>query len=601
MQHRGYVRPTRSASLDRIDVAAFDGPGLLRLRASRISPTSDLAVCSPSRCARWEASTVPALTTPRALLVIGLAFGLLAAPAPAAAAAPPTMVTVIVRLQAGGDVDAQLRRATEQGAREKYRYRTALQGFAVEVPTRLVESLRRLPQVVAVELDTPVHTTDTQSPAEWGLDRIDQRALPLSNSYTYPSAGAGVTAYVLDTGILAGHNDFGGRVRSGYTAIGDGRGTADCHGHGTHVAGILAGSSSGVAKSAGLVPVRVLDCDGSGSTSEVVAGLDWVAADHADGAPAVANLSLGGPANSILDAAVRAVIADGVTVSVAAGNQDTSACDPSPARVREALTVAASTRGDARASYSNYGDCVDLFAPGDGIRSDGNADNAATRVMSGTSMAAPHVAGAAAVMLSQLGNRAPAAIADGLLGAATTGVITDAGSGSPNRLLDVASGGDAPPGPPACSGAGQRLVNPGFEAGTQGWTASGSGVIGQVGGAAHGGAWNARLAGKGVRATTTLVQAVAVPAGCTTYRLSFWLRIDSAETSSTRRDDTMTVTLGSTRLAKYSNVDKRASYVERAFDISRQAGRTVKLTFSASEDRSQPTTFAVDDVALTAG
>ena len=544
-------------------------------------------------------------TTPRVLLVIGLALVLLAGLASAAAAQSAT-VTVIVRLQAGGDVDAQLQRATEQGARERYRYRAALKGFAVDVPVGLVAALRRIPQVVAVELDTPVRISETQSPAEWGLDRIDQRALPLSNSYTYPNTAAGVTAYVLDTGIMAGHTDFGGRVRSGYTAIGDGRGTTDCHGHGTHVAGTLAGNTYGVAKRAGLVPVRVLDCTGNGSTSEIVAGLDWVAADHAAGAPAVANVSLGGPANSMLDAAVRAVIADGVTVSVAAGNDNTDACGPSPARVAEALTVAASTRSDARAGYSNYGDCVDLFAPGDGIRAAGTADNAATRIMSGTSMAAPHVAGAAAIMLAQQGNRTPTAIADGLRGAASAGVITDAGSRSPDRLLAVvASGGGTtppatPPGPPACSGAGQRLANPGFEAGAQGWRTSG-GVIGQVGAAAHGGSWNARLAGKGVRTTSTLVQTVAVPAGCASYRLSFWLRIGSAETSSTRRDDTLTVTLGSTRLVKYSNVDRGAVYVERTFDVSRQAGKTVKLTFSASEDRNQPTTFAVDDVALTAG
>jgi subtilisin family serine protease len=253
-----------------------------------------------------------------------------------------------------------------------------------------------------------------------------------------------VTAYVVDTGVLASHTDFGGQVAAGWSAVADGLGSSDCNGHGTHVAGSVAGTTYGVAKGATVVPVRVLDCNGSGYNSDVVAGLDWVAANHAAGTPAVANLSLGGGASTAVDAAIQAVIYDGVTAVVAAGNSAVDACTGSPARVPAAVTVAASDSADRQASFSNFGSCVDLYAPGVGITSSYHTSATATASMSGTSMASPHAAGAAALLLSQNPALTPAQVAGALTSNATAGVITGATSGTPNRLLFAGAVAAAP-------------------------------------------------------------------------------------------------------------------------------------------------------------
>ena len=250
-----------------------------------------------------------------------------------------------------------------------------------------------------------------------------------------------MTAYVIDSGIADGHHDLGGRVRSGFTAIDDGRGTHDCAGHGTHVAGTIGGTAYGVAPAVALVAVRTLDCEGGGETSGVIAGIDWAARDHRKGTPAVANLSLSGPAGENVDAAIRGLVDDGVTVAVAAGNEDDDACDSSPAREPTALTVAATDRDDRRASFSNRGSCVDLFAPGVDIVSDWYSGDTATEELSGTSMAAPHVAGAAALLLGADPGLSPAQVADRLLGSATAGVVRGRRD-TVDRLLYV-----GPPGP----------------------------------------------------------------------------------------------------------------------------------------------------------
>lgn len=314
-----------------------------------------------------------------------------------------------------------------------YRYESALLGFAASMPASSLQALQKNPNVAYIEPDQVIILSATQSPATWGLDRIDQRNLPLSNSYTYNNTGAGVTAYIIDTGILYGHNEFGGRASFGYDAFG-GNG-ADCNGHGTHVSGTVGGSTYGVAKGVTLKAVRVLNCSGSGTNSGVIAGVNWVASHHAAGAPAVANMSLGGSVSSALDTAVNNAINDGVTFAVAAGNSNRNACNYSPARVAAAITVGATTSTDARASYSNYGSCLDLFAPGSSITSAWYTSTTATNTISGTSMATPHVAGVAALYLQSNTSASPATVRNAIVNNATTGKVTSAGSNSPNRLL----------------------------------------------------------------------------------------------------------------------------------------------------------------------
>ena len=371
-------------------------------------------------------------------------LGLSTLTAPTAVAAPEARTRVIVQLQPGWDALREARRAAGGGGAVSHVYRAAVNGFAGEFSDQAIAALKGSPAVLSVEPDGVVTASDVQVSATWGVDRIDQPALPLSTTYTYPTAaGAGVTAYIVDSGV-APHAEFGDRLAPGYSTVVDSYGTRDCNGHGTHVAGIVAGSTYGVAKKATVVPVRVLDCKGSGSWSSLVAGLDWVVANHAPGVPAVANVSLGGAVSSTVDAAVQRIIDDGVTVAVAAGNSDTNACNFSPARLPAALTTGATEKTDRRASFSNYGPCLDLFAPGAGITSawptgaTPTAQGTATNTISGTSMAAPHVAGAAALLLSQSPSLTPADVAERLTGQATKDTVTKAGSKSPNRLLFVA-------------------------------------------------------------------------------------------------------------------------------------------------------------------
>jgi subtilisin family serine protease len=334
------------------------------------------------------------------------------------------------------------------GGSLRHVYRYALKGFAVaNLPDAAVAALQRNPRVARIERDGIVTIDGTQTPTpSWGLDRIDQHNLPLNNSYTYPNDGSGVTAYIIDTGIRFDHVEFGGRATTGYDAVTSGGTAADCNGHGTHVAGTVGGATYGVAKGISLVAVRVLGCSGSGTTAGVIAGIDWVTGHHP--AKAVANMSLGGGASATLDDAVTRSINSGVTYAVAAGNDNANACNTSPARTPDALTVGATASNDARASFSNFGSCVDISAPGVGITSSWNTSPTATNTISGTSMATPHVTGAAAVFLSaNASTTTPAQVASALINGSTQNVLTGL-SGSPNRLLFVVTSGSGSP-PPA--------------------------------------------------------------------------------------------------------------------------------------------------------
>ncbi len=362
-------------------------------------------------------------------------------------------IVVLKGSNSSSSVEADISRA---GGRTERRFTRVLNGLSVRIKNSEVSRLRNNPNVLSVEPDQQMFAVDTQSPTpSWGLDRIDQRSLPLNSTFTATAQGSGVDTYIVDTGIFASHSEFTGRLAAGFSSIADSNGTNDCNGHGTHVAGTTAGTIYGIAKSATLIPVRVLDCSGSGSNSGVIAGLDWIVAHHISGKAAVVNMSLGGGASTALDTAVQNVINDGIVMVVAAGNSNVDACSTSPARATNALTVGATGQysagetTDSRSSYSNYGPCLDIFAPGSRITSSWIGGSTATNTISGTSMAAPHVAGVAAVLFGRYPGSTASEIASMLRTSATPNVVIGPGTGSPNYLLYLDPLGGTPTAPDA--------------------------------------------------------------------------------------------------------------------------------------------------------
>ena len=363
----------------------------------------------------------------------------LAVPASAAQGEGPRQTFIVVlkdSVERASPVAAE--HSQRFGADTQHVYEHALKGYAATVAEGSLGALLADDRVASIERDSEVNAFTTQTGATWGIDRIDQISRSLSGTFTYTNTGSGVKAYIIDTGIRFDHSQFGGRAESDFDAV-DGGTADDCNGHGTHVAGTVGGATYGVAKGVTLVAVRVLSCSGSGTTSGVIAGVDWVTGDHDPGEPAVANMSLGGGASSSLDTAVRNSIADGVSYAIAAGNgnivgRHEDACKKSPARVTEAMTISATDQTDKKASWANYGNCVDWFAPGVVITSAWYTSSTATNTISGTSMATPHTAGVAALYLEGNAGALPAAVRTALFNLTTKGIVTSAKTAN-NHLL----------------------------------------------------------------------------------------------------------------------------------------------------------------------
>jgi subtilisin family serine protease len=570
--------------------------------------------------------------------------------------------------------------------RKKQVYDKSLKGFSAEMSDADAADLADDPRVKYVEEDSIVSLDTTQTGATWGIDRVDQRNLPLDGNYTYNTTASNVHAYIVDTGILITHTQFGGRASVGVDEIGDGRNGIDCNGHGTHVSGTVGGSTYGVAKGVSLVAVRVLDCGGSGTNSGVIAGVNWVAANAIK--PAVANMSLGGGVSQALDDAVTAAVNSGVVFAVAAGNGDANgnavdACTTSPARAPAAITVSATDITDHKPTFANTGTCVDIFAPGVNITSSWFSSTTATNTISGTSMATPHVAGASALYLSLNPTASPAAVVAALTSNATNGVVIGPGTGSPNKLLYTGFiGGGGTPAPtisgfsPASGGAGssvtitgtnltgatsvkfngqsasftvnsstqitatvpncsssgiisvttaggtansatsfsvtgcgggttQLLLNPGFELGNNGnWTTTSGVIDGSTGRPARTGSWKAWLNGYGTTHTDSAFQTVTIPSSAVSATLTFWVRIDTAETTTTTQFDKLSVQIRNTSntvlstLATYSNLNANSTYVQKSFDVTSFRGQTIRVYFLGTEDSSLQTSFVIDDTAL---
>ena len=507
------------------------------------------------------------------------------------------------------DVDAEALRLSRDFGGDRnngHTYHKAIKGFSVKMSEQQAARLANDPRVDYVEEDGTVSIDTTQTGATWGLDRIDQRDLPLDGNYTYNATGSGVKAYIIDTGIRATHTQIAGRVISGFTAINDGLGTNDGNGHGTHVSGTVGGTTYGVAKNVTLVAVRVLDSSGSGTNSGVISGVDFVTSDHQAGQPAVANMSLGGGLSSALDTAVANSIADGVTYSIAAGNSNVDACTTSPADVASAITVGATTTTDARASFSNFGTCVDIFAPGNNITSSWNTSDTATNTISGTSMATPHVTGVAALFLETNPSASPATVTAAIVNGATLNHVTSAGTGSPNRLLFSLLTGAPPPTPTPTPPPGSELfVNKGFESGNVTWVATAGVITNSTGQTPRSGSWYAWLDGYGTSHTDSLYQQITIPSTVTSATLSFWLKINTAETTTTTAFDTLNVQVRNTSntvlstLATYSNLNASTGYVQKTFNLTSFKGQTIRVYFLGVEDSSLQTSFVIDDTSCT--
>jgi subtilisin family serine protease len=370
----------------------------------------------------------------------------------------------------------------KHNGKAKHVYKAALKGAAYDMSAADAADVASDPRVTRVEQDQVMSIDVTQTGATWGIDRVDQHPLPLDGSYTYNNDGTGVTVYIIDTGILFGHVEFGGRAVTGIDEVTVGGTATDCNGHGTHVSGTVGGTTYGIAKNVRLVAVRVLNCQGSGTTSGVVAGIDWVTSDHnAKGGAAAANMSLGGGLSATLNQAVANSVAAGVVYAVAAGNSTANACNSSPSSEPSAITVAASDINDGFASFSNFGSCVDIIGPGVNITSSWNTSTTATNTISGTSMATPHVAGASALYLAANPGATPAAVASALTSNATANVVSGVPAGTPNKLLYtlfIGGGGPPPPPPPttptasftkSCSGHTCSFTNTSTNATSYDW------------------------------------------------------------------------------------------------------------------------------------